>query len=99
LKLLDLQDEGLLKVEDVERDTIEFRKAISLIDQNINPKSIVLSSKKIQSLVNDGSIEGVECILILHSYFRMKDTDKLCLAECTIDTIENMFKNAIKTHT
>ena len=48
LTLLDLQESNIsLQVHDIERDTIDFRKAVNLIDQYIEPETIVLSSKKI----------------------------------------------------
>jgi hypothetical protein len=55
LELLEIKD---IQVVDIERDTIEFRKAISLIESNVDADVIVLSSKKIQSIMNDAqSIE------------------------------------------
>ena len=43
LELLQISD---IQVLDIERDTLEFRKAISLIETNVNSDVMVLSSKK-----------------------------------------------------
>ena len=50
LELLEIKD---IQVQDIERDTIEFRKAITLIESNVDQDVIVLSSKKVQSVLND----------------------------------------------
>ena len=50
LELLEIKD---IQVQDIERDTIEFRGAITLIESNVDEDMIVLSSKKVQSVLND----------------------------------------------